>query len=364
MMRIAIFPADHDGVASARIRAYTLQRSLCALGNDARLRDARGAEVLFIQKIATPQTLAVVERASDEGALTIYDVDDLHPAIWYSIAPSVLHRLLRLVDLVTTDTTAHRKELLRAYGPQSVEIVPDTIDYYPVGPVRPRLADDGGPLRVLWFGHAANIALFEKYARALGSVPGIEVVAVTSAASIARLSAHFPSLSFLPWSRDTFVPVLQSCALTVLSHDGSEIDRAKSNNRMITSITWGVPAVVSRTPEYERTTAEAGVESAMFSDEGELVAAVERLRSAAARSAYLDAAQPEIWRRYSPAAVAGKFLEIVGAADRRQPHPAPLGYLRWLRRASHGHMASALIREPMHLACRWIRGSPAAENPS
>jgi hypothetical protein len=71
-----------------------------------------------------------------------------------------------------------------------------------------------------------------------------------------------------------------------------------------------VPAVVSRTPEFERTARESGVDYAVFGNERQLLAAVDRLRSSACRVDYLRVAQPAIWRAYSPEAVARRFLTI------------------------------------------------------
>lgn len=99
-------------------------------------------------------------------------------------------------------------------------------------------------------------------------------------------------------------------------HDGSELDRGKSNNKMITSIAWGVPAVVSRTSEYERTARELGVADTVFEDQADLYAIIERLRSADARNAYLAAAQPEVWKQYAPRVIAQNFLEIIARYEK------------------------------------------------
>src|SRR5205823_4506419 len=48
-----------------------------------------------------------------------------------------------------------------------------------------------------------------------------------------------------------------------------------------------------------------------FANEKELVEAVNCLRNAEARREYLRVAQPEIWRSYSPGAVAKQFLAAV-----------------------------------------------------
>ena len=114
----------------------------------------------------------------------------------------------------------------------------------------------------------------------------------------------------MPWSLSDFIPVLQDCDLACLMHDGKVHDIAKGNNKMISAITWGVPAVVSRTPEYQRTAQEDGIEYAIFSDEKELPVVIERLRSPAARERYIQAAQPAIWSRYSPDVIASQYIDL------------------------------------------------------
>ena len=351
-MRIAIFPGGDENRASSRIRAFTLAKSLRDAGHDARLGDATGAEVLLIQKSATKQTIELASTARKNGALIVYDADDLGTALWWFVAPRILHRLLPLVDLITTDTPQHADHLRHDFGFDSVEVVPDAVDYYPTGPVRPPLAPET-PLRIIWFGDANNFSLFARYARTLSAIPQSEVTVVTNPGVIDGLASRFPEISFVPWSRETFPCILQRAALALLTHEGSEIDRAKSNNRMITSITWGIPAVASRTPEYERTARECGVEQAIFSEEADCVSTIERLRPVASRTAYLDIAQPEVWRRYSPVEVAKRFVDVVSGARRSARHEHT-GYLRWLLRASRRNVIPALLYDARHAAAAWL----------
>jgi len=347
MSRIAILPAHDDSAASSRIRAYALQKALASLGHDARIGDPEGADVVFIQKRAMPDTVAVARAARRRGARVIYDVDDLGRTLWYFATPLSLFRLLHLANVVTTDTDGHREMLQRDYDVTAAVVVPDTIDYDPSGPMRPEVTADAAPLRVLWFGNAA------RYADALASLSFVETVVSTNADQIGALSGRFSRVHFVPWSRAGFVALLQSCALTVLPHDGSDVERAKSNNRMIASINHGVPAIVSRTPEYERTAQEAGVEYAVFDDEMGLIRAVEHLRSAAVREQYLDSAQPVVWREYSPEAVARKFLRVAEQASSASA-AGHLRFLAWFGRATAGHAPSAVVHSLKHTAARWL----------
>jgi 2-polyprenyl-3-methyl-5-hydroxy-6-metoxy-1,4-benzoquinol methylase len=308
-MKFSLIPADTEDTASSRIRVYSLQKALRSLGHTATVGPAPDAEVCLVQKRAPWETLREARQAKARGCIILYDVDDLGKALWYHVSHRLFFEMIRLADAVTTDTEAHRDQLVRKYGVKRVEVIPDTIDYYPSGPVRPSMRE-GKPLRVLWFGAAPNIGLFEKYISSLTAMPDIEVVVAIDLGAIPAYSAKYPCITFVPWSRDSFLSTLQSCDLSCLMHDGSAVDQAKSNNKMIASITWGVPAVVSRTPEYERTAREAGVEPAVFSDELELRAAIEHLRPREARIAYLDRAQPDIWDRYAPRAIATKFVEM------------------------------------------------------
>lgn len=310
MLSFSFIPAASENTASSRIRVYTLHRALVQQGIPATLGYCPDADLLFIQKKVREKTHQMAREARAHGHLVLYDVDDLGDALWHWVSRTSFREMLHLADLVTTDTVSRRDSLMADYGVTHVEVIPDAIDYYPVSPVRlPQT--ESKPLRILWFGNVPNLTLFEKYARLLTRMPSVEVVVMTRASVMKRLFTKYPAIVFVPWSRPTFISVLQSCHVTCLMHDGSENDRTKSNNKMITSIAWGVPAVVSRTPEYERTAHEAEVEYALFADRSELQDAVERLRSPEARSAYIATAQPVIWSRYAPEVIARHFLSVV-----------------------------------------------------
>lgn len=324
MMRIALLPAASEDTASSRIRVHSFRRALQSLGHDARLGFFDDAEVIFVQKKANEETVARVRRAKESGRKVFYDIDDLGDALWYWVHPWHCYQMMGLADAVTTDTEGHLDLLRRRYAAPRVEIIPDSIDYDPASPQRPTVKS-GVLLRVLWFGSVGNITLFERYASALNRLRDVQVVVATGRDSIESLSGKHPSIELVPWSREDFIPLLQSCDLSCLMHDGNTNDRAKSNNKMIASITWGVPAIVSRTPEYERTAREAGVPEAVFSNEAELARAIERFRSVESRAAYLDRAQPVIWHRYSPESIAKGFLRMVQADAGTVPRTEALG---------------------------------------
>lgn len=308
-LRFALFPAGGEETASSRIRVYTFQRELEKQGIAATLGYSAGANVFYVQKKVTRKTLWQSRLAKMIGAIVIYDVDDLGPALWYWIPRPYFEQMLRLADLVTTCSEEQKRLLISQYKVGRCEVVLPAIDYYPTGTVRTSLINRV-PLRVAWFGSGSTFHLFEHYLPMLLEVPDLELVIITSSKIAEKYAGRYPTVEFRTWALADFVSALQTCDVSCLTHDGSIEDRAKGNNKMIASITYGVPAVLSRTPAYESTAREVGVEDALFSDEQELRMVIERLRSPEARRKYLDLAQPVIWKRYSPAVIAQQYIEL------------------------------------------------------
>ncbi len=300
---IRILPAGGPEVASARLRAISLAQALSAAGTAAVVGGTGPSRILLVQKRIRRADLAQAVAAARRGDAVVWDADDVGPALDFWALPRRRARLLPFTAGSTTDTAGHAEELAALCGGRPPEIIPDMVDYDPPGPQLPaQLAER--PLRILWFGSFSNIALLEQWLPAVSALPDVELVVCTRSPPEAQLWSRWPMLRHVPWNAETFVDVLRSCHLSLLMHDGAAADRGKSNNRQITSICWGVPALVSCTPAYAETAGLCGVPESVCDGPGGLAPAIERLRSARARCAYLERAQPAVWQRWSPAAVA------------------------------------------------------------
>lgn len=297
------------------MRVHAVARALAEQDVPTHLDYTPELDVLIVQKKLTEERLAIAQRAKADGCLLVYDIDDLGEALWYWTTPSLLEQILHNADLVITATEEQREQLRVLHNTEPIAVVPCPIDYLPTAP-GPAQVRAGGTLRVLWFGSHSNLGLLEPYLEPLMALRDVQPVIVTNAACLSALSARHPSIECVAWSLDSFVTVLRGTDLTTLMHDGSAADRSKGNNKMVTSIAWGVPAVVSRTPDYERTAIELGVEGAVFDGPEDFASAIERLRQPRARSAYLRRAQPRVWRRYAGPAVARQLLRALDAAHR------------------------------------------------
>lgn len=346
-MTISFLTAGPERVASSRIRVHCLLPALRRMGVRPILGFDPAADALFVQKRVTAEVLDAVSRFRRQGKLVIYDCDDAGAALEFWAPSRLLARMLAAADLVTTNTLGFRRHL-RGLGASRVEIVPDTIDYYLASPIEAGIGHSPR-LRLLWFGHRQNLPLLQRHLPVLTSIAQIRIVVCTNPRvppTTGRLSrlAYVPlqpeairafghqAISFVRWTVEAFPPLLRSCQLSFLPHDGPPADRAKSENRMITSIAWGTPAIASRTPAYRAAAGRFGVPECLFARSAEIPQLVASLRSTGARRSYLAKAQPRIWRDHAPEVVARKLQECImrklgraegGFGADRHPPPCP-----------------------------------------
>lgn len=307
---LSLVPAGTETTASSRIRVFSLQRELVSRGVRAVLGVDDEADVLYIQKRVDHETLAAAQHFKSSRRLVIYDCDDLGPALHEIWAPEPrLITMLALADVITTNTAAFKCLLHERYAVKVVELVPDIVDYFLPSPVKAQ-PEECAPLQILWFGNRGNLHLLHNYTEALYQIENLSLVVCTDPAARDYLNIPFP-FRFEAWTLDGFPRLLQQCQLTFLPHDGRVEDRAKSNNRMITSIAWGVPAIVSRTPEYEALAHAIREPGCIVDGPGNLQETVESVRSVERRRQYLSRAVPAVWARHSPKVVGDRFLQVI-----------------------------------------------------
>ena len=322
---IYFLPAGDENTASSRLRVFSLSSTLKKLEINVQIFRAdydyisninpeiftvNQVNVLVVQKRVTPKILSFVDYAQSNGAFIIYDIDDFGSALWSWTPPHLCFEMISQANLITTDTIERAEWLIQSQKHLNVQVLPNSIDYFPTKPVQLEPIERS-PLRVLWFGTPSNLQIFAKYAEAFRSLPDIQIVICGGSGKLIHSLCPELNLEVIPWRLENFIQVLQSCDLSCLMHDGSVYDRQKSNHKMITSITWGVPAIVTDTPEYARVARDTGVDDAVFSNEQELLNAIQRYRSVTARKAYIQKVQPIVWEKYCPNRVAREFIGIV-----------------------------------------------------
>ena len=310
MKKFNFIPAGDSQTASSRLRVYALAGALKELGCDARINSNEFSEFLIIQKRVTLDLLEQSKSAKLAGSYIIYDIDDSASALWFWVQPRLLFEIFCLADLITVDTPERAHWITKAAPWLGCEVIPNPVDYGIRSPKAHR-TNNSGELKICWFGSSPNFQTFAPHLRVLAECPKTKIVVCGASHSERNQFIPFTNIEFVDWEPDIMESLLCESDLVCLSHLGRKEDVRKSNHKMITSISYGVPAIVSNTPEYSRTAHEIGAPDSIFFNEKTLLECVENFRSRKRREEYLQKAQPIIWKKYSPSACAKHFFDVI-----------------------------------------------------
>ena len=219
---------------------------------------------------ALNETLA--QRARERGAQVVFDISDNH-----FVTPQYAAHYRAMVGLahsITVPTTAMAQAVQEHTG-RSALVIPDPVEGHRATPVldapgwgiprgwlqsRLSRAPAAAPLRLLWFGHPANLPALGIFAGHLGKVlaQGPVLLRVVSQAgpeadaACAMLAQHGVANEFVPWSLAATRTALDWCHLVVIpSGTGHERARVKSANRLVESLWAGRYVVASPIEAYQ-----------------------------------------------------------------------------------------------------------------
>jgi len=335
-MKICWVPYGEPTTASTRLRCYAIHKALLRRGVESAIGLCPCPDVVVIQKRFDHIALQQAYLAMRSGARLFVDCDDVGPGLCPGRDDLLrnMRTLVRVAHRVTTATPEQQQYIREHYLRSAparwprVVVLPNPADYDLTAPRRRKHAGRG-PLKVVWFGYSQNLVSVSALLDVVCSLPDTVVSLITDVP--APLAERWPSARLIPWQLETFRQELGRFDVCVLSHLGEEFRRAKSGHKMITSILCGVPVVASRTPDYERIAAMAGVSEYLFDDASEVPRRLDALRDPDARNAYLEKAQGVLWDGFNPDRITGLFMQQVQEAlESEEPRSDRLELLRCL----------------------------------
>jgi len=251
-----------EEVASSRLRATIPQAELAKIGI------GKGRDVLIYGKHF------VEERQLDPFNKRIYDVCDDH--FDHETLGPYYHRHCQIADEVTCNS-ATMQAIIKAKTGRHAFVIPEPYE-------SPEQATAIEP-RLFWYGHKSNLKDIERL----------------------KPDLHHPLLimtnkdGYPQWSKVAFQNAMDMNPIVVIP-TGKSI--AKSENRMVEAIRCGRYVCAEYLPAYAPFTS--------FFDLGNIPAQIDVvLANPLAAMAKIKDAQEFIRERYSPATIAGKWLEVI-----------------------------------------------------
>lgn len=276
MFSINLFPAGNLDIASSRLRCFFLANQLKEKNITTKISDydfSINYDVVYIQKRITKEIVEYVLKAKSNGSLIIYDIDDYGNALHgMHLDEETTSQFFQSCDVLTVDTQERlnflSNEPLFSRIP-SKWILPDPIDYIDVTTSEFELKKtiSKGELKGIWFGNALNIVHAAPYiyaAQASSFVSDFSVI--TNHTHIEQLKSIYPLINYESWNIDRFPNILNNSDFSVLIHDNGIEGAQKSNNKMLSSLAFGVVPLLSDTPAYRQTAEELGLEDLIILD--------------------------------------------------------------------------------------------------
>ena len=319
-LHLAFLPAGTFDTASSRLRCFGLARELGRLGYKTQIGCQSGdrVDVLFIQKRIDERILALARAVKVAGGRVVYDIDDYGDALaWMNVSPETRATFVSLCDVLCVDTQMRlevfAKDPIYAGIPQKW-VVPDPVDY--VGQagadiaVKPANRTLKQGLVACWYGYAPNVIPAAPFLETASKTPGVaRVHIISNHESLGKLKIMFPDYHIETWALNTFAGRLRDADFCLLIHDSSLEGVQKSNNKMLASLALGVVPFVSRTPAYESTARDMGLEALIIDQAEDLPARLTDANLAAARAAITTNLCQDTLKRFLPDTVARDFSD-------------------------------------------------------
>jgi ubiquinone/menaquinone biosynthesis C-methylase UbiE len=317
---ITLCPAGTVHVASSRLRCHVLARELARLGCPVHVGLQPGVvpDVLYVQKLVTPEILAVAQQVKQRGGQVIFDIDDFGDALsWVRAEPALFAEFLALCAVVSVDTDVRRDVFAKDAQYQGIPqfwVIPDPIDYVdaevptPAAPARAATAGLDG----CWFGNGPNVKPAVPYmAAALQTGRLARFGVITNAGLVPQLQATWPMLAVEAWQLDTFADRLRQSDFCLLIHDTNIEGVQKSNNKMLAALGLGVVPLVSNTPAYAQTAHQIGIPELLINRPEDLAELLQGERLQQLRERVRGPACQQALAGFMPASVAQDFLNKV-----------------------------------------------------
>ncbi len=303
-------PAEvwHSNLASIRLRSALAAKSMADAGWVASVGEnvAGNPDVLLVGKIGsndivriTSEWLEKLLSVKHSGGKVILDYTDNHLGFDSPMRPFYQEAITLSDHLVAPGAFLSEQLGIRAKTP--ITLIPDPIEV-PILPTK-----DGGNQsipRALWFGHRTNVSyLVEFMENKLHSTDTLELIVLSDEIALEALRQHkfktraSITLKLASWSVENLIKAAKISDMCIVPSNLNDPRKAgASSNRLITSLSLGLPSAVNMLPSYaDFRDYVVDIESDFFR---------EFLKNPACMNPKISAAQSEI--------VPSFFAEVIG----------------------------------------------------
>lgn len=258
-MQIIGIPAKNINSASTRLRYYYILKHLPKECSFKTYSGKLAGDILYVQNNADTKTVKIAKKAKKRNIPIVFDIDD-----------PVKHKrnqsgMLKLADTVTTDTK-QRAEYLSKWN-ENVVVVPDLVDYDVKKPIEIR----ENIRKIVSFGNNSSLMKCLPYMKNIQNC------------ACYYIGNKFQGIKFIKWKLKTFVKTMSRFDVAVLAHGYNFVGDMKSNNRLLVTMSMGMPTITTKTCAYYETLKDVGYEYLAIDKPNEINRVIDEIKPQAVR---------------------------------------------------------------------------------
>jgi hypothetical protein len=315
MIKILWATKNTSRIASSRIRAYALHYVLCKnfyfknkcqsflyrYNRSINFKDKK--DVLIIQNITSFNEEILEFIKQKNKTLIIFDSCDLiHQKPFFK-------KIINYIDVITTNTIFNKNHIDNLNYNKPCYLLEDCIDYFPQKFYKPTSKDH----KLCWFGYSKWIPNLKWVLDYLHNTKyQVNIITGRNVRKIKYIK-NYSNISVSSWDIKNFVKNLRKSNISYISHKktGRFDMRCKSNNKMISTIIYGIPCLINNSRECEKLAKQFNLDFSIINNEQELERALDYLNFYENRKKYLKNIQPYIWEKYHPEIIVKKLWKII-----------------------------------------------------
>lgn len=300
-MKILAVPVSDRDSASCRIRYHLFLENIPKGHTVENYAKGKTGDILYIQKLITPQAKAIAKDAHRNGIPIVYDRDDFRRR-WDQEG---YNEILDIASAITTDTHI-RADMVKSHTKTPVFVVPDCLDYGVTKSDKIEIRES--ICRAVTYGRHRGVEAAVSYFNQL-KIPAVYICD--------RIIPSLKKYKLKIWNRKKFIQHLRKYDLAILSHKDVWTAKYKSNNRLLVAMSIGLPVLAVKSPAYIDTLTDAGYPELIINEPKEMPAKVKMLQDKTLRKKISDNLFDYAWNNYHPEKSSKILLEVFEYAVKR-----------------------------------------------
>lgn len=309
-MKIAVYSVDDEKLAGSRLRSYYI----FDYNKNKKFKIFRNLKILKFLKINMfhfhmlykPKYILIAFILRIFRKIVIFDICDNPYQLKHKVG---FYLMANLASFVFFDTQKrlffHSRKILNK---KKLRVISDALDYEPNKKFFFYKKKYKIKNRFLWFGNLNNLKSIDEFVNTIKENKEYKKYSIYIVSSCKNKKEK--NISFLKWKKNFIFEINKRIDFSILSHEGSNDNLCKSENKMVLSILAGIIPIVSNTPSYRNLAKKLNAEILIYKNSKDIFQISQKI-STKWKKDFIARARKYIISKYTAEKIFNKILNKI-----------------------------------------------------